>query len=508
MNFRVLLLIYGIFTLDISALPVEREGTPLVDDASQDSVISVFHHTFDGEPEVATNVQEDNGEKEEHSSYRLSAFYPFIGDPVAVLTDAQEEGKEACTGVNQDKYGKLPYSGIPCCSGLILKEEARPKSDPAFSKHPTIFMCRARDSGSAKPFKTKTITWGKKAATDCKVQCQCSSRQGSWCDAGDRCKSYRFTPATKKCELFDKCTAQTTCVSSTSHSHTPHSHTPHTHAPSVKPFKTKTINWTKNPTSNDCKAQCECSSRQGSWCDGGDRCKSYHYNAAAKKCELFDKCTAQTTCVTKKPVTDSPVWTPACNEAAKKVCANYEVKKHCGLTYEIWTDGTPGCMTNTARGFKAEWTKGNDNYLARKGVRPGSKSPVVTYSAKYQPNGVSYLAIYGWTQKPLIEYYIVDSWGGWRPPGTRVIGTVNANGGTYDIYTATRVNKPSIEGTKTFTQFWSVRQTKRTSGIITVASHFEAWAKFGLTMGTFYEVSLVIEGYRSSGSADVTVSFK
>jgi endo-1,4-beta-xylanase len=167
-------------------------------------------------------------------------------------------------------------------------------------------------------------------------------------------------------------------------------------------------------------------------------------------------------------------------------------------------------MTNTAYGFKASWKPANGNYLARKGVRPGSTSPIVTYSVNYQPKGNSYLAIYGWTQNPLIEYYIVDSWGDWRPPGTNAIGTVTVDGGTYDIYQSLREQKPSIEGTKTFYQYWSVRREteKRTSGTITVAPHFEAWKKFGLTMGTFYEVSLVIEGYNSSGTADVTVSYK
>jgi endo-1,4-beta-xylanase len=165
-------------------------------------------------------------------------------------------------------------------------------------------------------------------------------------------------------------------------------------------------------------------------------------------------------------------------------------------------------MTNTAYGFRASWDTGDLNYLARKGVRPGSTQPVVTYSADYKPDGNSYLAIYGWTQNPLIEYYIVDSWGTWRPPGTEKIGDVDSDGGTYEIYRSERVNMPSIEGNKTFWQYWSVRTEKRTSGTITVAPHFAAWASFGLTMGTFYEVSLVIEGYHSAGTADVTVSFR
>jgi endo-1,4-beta-xylanase len=210
--------------------------------------------------------------------------------------------------------------------------------------------------------------------------------------------------------------------------------------------------------------------------------------------------------------TSSTGGTPStCSEANLQVCASgnsNKVGKHCGLTYEIWTDSSNSCMTNTADGFKASWTTANGNYLARKGIRPGSSSPIVTYSANYQPNGNSYLAVYGWTQNPLIEYYIVDSWGSWRPPGTTAIGTVTADGGTYDIYRSLRNNMPSIEGNKTFYQYWSVRRAKRTSGTITVATHFNAWKQFGLNMGSFYEVSLVVEGYQSSGQADVKVVIK
>lgn len=199
-----------------------------------------------------------------------------------------------------------------------------------------------------------------------------------------------------------------------------------------------------------------------------------------------------------------------CNEANLEQCSTYKVGEHCGLTYEIWTDSTAGCMTNTANGFMATWTNAQGNYLARKGVRPGSTSPIVTYSADYNPNGNSYLAVYGWTKNPLVEYYIVESWGSWRPPGDQaeMLGTVTSDGGTYDVYRSERVNQPSIEGNKTFYQYWSVRQSKRTSGTITVAQHFDAWKAYGLSMGTFYEVSMVVEGYYSSGNANVTVSFQ
>lgn len=153
--------------------------------------------------------------------------------------------------------------------------------------------------------------------------------------------------------------------------------------------------------------------------------------------------------------------------------------------------------------FSAQWSNVG-NILMRKGLRPGSKSQTVTYSASYNPSGNSYLCVYGWTTNPLVEYYIVESWGSWRPPGGSSKGTVTTDGGTYDIYETTRTNQPSIEGTKTFKQFWSVRTSKRASGTITCANHFNAWASKGMNMGSMYEVSLTVEGYQSSGTANVT----
>jgi endo-1,4-beta-xylanase len=202
----------------------------------------------------------------------------------------------------------------------------------------------------------------------------------------------------------------------------------------------------------------------------------------------------------------SSVSAGTCTEANKTLTEN-DTGQHCGYTYEYWKDNGTGSLVLKADGFSVDWSNIN-NLLGRKGIRPGSENLVVTYEADYRPNGNSYLCVYGWTKNPLIEYYIVDSWGSWRPPGGTAVGSVESDGGTYDIYKTTRTNQPSIEGTKTFSQFWSVRQTKRTSGNITVGNHFKAWAGQGLTLGTFYEVSMTVEGYQSSGTADVKMSIK
>jgi endo-1,4-beta-xylanase len=130
----------------------------------------------------------------------------------------------------------------------------------------------------------------------------------------------------------------------------------------------------------------------------------------------------------------------------------------------------------------------------------------IKYNAPaYSPNGNSYLSVYGWTKSPLVEFYIVDSWGSWRPPGGTSKGQVTIDGETYDIYETTRTQQPSIDGTQTFQQYWSVRTTKRTSGTISVTEHFNAWTAKGMNMsGKMYEVAFKVEGYQSSGSAEIT----
>lgn len=201
---------------------------------------------------------------------------------------------------------------------------------------------------------------------------------------------------------------------------------------------------------------------------------------------------------------------PSMTAKAANTIYDNESNTQDGYDYELWKDSGNTSMTLNAGGtFECSWSNIN-NALFRKGKKFNDTQTYqqignisFDYAADYQPNGNSYLCVYGWTVDPLVEYYIVDSWGTWRPPGTQSKGQITVDGGTYDVYEADRINQPSIQGNTTFKQYFSVRTSKRTSGTISVTEHFKAWERMGMKMGKLHEAALNVEGYQSSGKANV-----
>ncbi|KAJ7827878.1 concanavalin A-like lectin/glucanase domain-containing protein [Mycena olivaceomarginata] len=162
------------------------------------------------------------------------------------------------------------------------------------------------------------------------------------------------------------------------------------------------------------------------------------------------------------------------------------------------TDGGATVTYTNGPGGQYSVTWGNGgNFVGGKGWFPGA-ARAISFSGSYNPNGNSYLSVYGWFQNPLT----VESFGS---TGATLKGSVTSDGSVYNIYQTQRVNQPSIEGTATFYQYWSVRQTHRTSGTVTTANHFNAWKSAGLTLGTFNYQIVATEGYFSTGSSSITV---
>ncbi|KAJ5288759.1 hypothetical protein N7478_001789 [Penicillium angulare] len=179
-----------------------------------------------------------------------------------------------------------------------------------------------------------------------------------------------------------------------------------------------------------------------------------------------------------------------------------------GYYYSFWTNGGGTVdYTNGAAGeYSVTWENCGD-FTSGKGWSTGSARDI-TFSGTFSPSGNAYLSVYGWTTSPLVEYYILEDYGTYNPGSAMThMGTVTSDGSVYDIYEHQQVDQPSVSGTATFNQYWSIRQSKRSSGTVTTANHFNAWASLGMSMGTTYNYQIVsTEGYESSGSSTITVS--
>ena len=192
-------------------------------------------------------------------------------------------------------------------------------------------------------------------------------------------------------------------------------------------------------------------------------------------------------------------------EADRTVTSN-TTGTHNGYFFSYWKDNGNVTMTLGAGGNYSVQMDGINNSVVGKGWKPGS-SRTVNYSGTFNPNGNGYLALYGWTTNPLIEYYVVEDFGSYNPStGATRLGSVTTDGSTYDLYRTQRVNQPSIIGNATFYQYWSVRQQHRTSGTITTANHFNAWSRPGLNLGSHDYQIMATEGYQSNASSTITVS--
>ncbi len=188
---------------------------------------------------------------------------------------------------------------------------------------------------------------------------------------------------------------------------------------------------------------------------------------------------------------------------------------HNGYYYSFWKDSGDASFDLLEGGrYKSQWTNSTNNWVGGKGWNPGGPK-VVNYSGSYNVDNSqnSYLALYGWTRNPLIEYYVVESYGSYNPAscsGGTDYGSFQSDGATYNVRRCQRVQQPSIDGTQTFYQYFSVRTPKKgfgnVSGTITVANHFNYWASKGLNLGSHDYMVLATEGYQSSGSSDITVS--
>lgn len=189
-----------------------------------------------------------------------------------------------------------------------------------------------------------------------------------------------------------------------------------------------------------------------------------------------------------------------------------------GQDWFLWYDGGSGCMTaydNLSGAFTAQWNNPSD-FLARIGhwfdetqtfEDLGEIGADMAFSKQGSAGGFSFVGIYGWSTSPLVEYYIVeDSFGNGpaQPFGGQLRGNFTVDGAQYNVYSTTRTNAPSINGTADFQQFFSVRQNPRQCGHVSISEHFRQWQRMGMTMGMAKEAKILVEAGGGNGSVTFT----
>lgn len=182
----------------------------------------------------------------------------------------------------------------------------------------------------------------------------------------------------------------------------------------------------------------------------------------------------------------------------------YWIWRCCGdTTMTIEDDGSFGC----------EW-KNVDNVAFTNGKMLDIKSTykeigniTVDYDCDFQSEGSSFLSVDGWggdySKNKILYYYIVENWVGHYPGVGDFKGTITVDGGKYDVYAYKKFHQPSIYGTCTEYNFYSIRTTNRTSGTVSVMEHFKAWESLGIDLWDVKNIEFSVNGYESSGKANV-----
>lgn len=164
-------------------------------------------------------------------------------------------------------------------------------------------------------------------------------------------------------------------------------------------------------------------------------------------------------------------------------------------------DGIPAKQTGTSHFYHSRTPYFPRNSEAKTDIFAGRS---IQFSGTYEPEGNSYLAVYGWMLDPRIEYYIVENHGTYDPNvAIQNLGTATCDGSEYDIGIVVRIS-PGLD--PRLYQYWSIRREKRSEGVVTTGCHFDAWRDAGLEFGRHHFQIVATEGYFSSGFAEIIVA--
>ena len=184
-----------------------------------------------------------------------------------------------------------------------------------------------------------------------------------------------------------------------------------------------------------------------------------------------------------------------------------------GYLYQLWKSDNIGLTTMTIENpnqFSCSWTTVDSVvFLLGKKMKydlldHDPNDITINYDLEFKPNGFSYISINGYFGAEYEEFNIVENYNdNWSMSLKKSLGTVSIDDGTYDIYYNEVIYPPNIHGIQKKIEYWSVRKEKRSNGTVSFGKHYEAWKLKGLTFDKITGVYMKVEGYQSSGTADI-----
>jgi endo-1,4-beta-xylanase len=195
------------------------------------------------------------------------------------------------------------------------------------------------------------------------------------------------------------------------------------------------------------------------------------------------------------------------------------------LAWEIWSNTGQGELTTySAPAFIATWNNAG-GYLGRLGfewnrfgddpvphTQRGTIAAQIVAKKSGSAGGYSYIGMYGWTTNPCVEWYVVDDSFNTMPinPGTTTNkGERQIDGGTYIMYTRPTSGSGGTRcsGVTNWIQYYSVRKTARSCGVISLTEHFNAWQAAGMDMtGDLLEAKVLVEVGGGVGNVQLPVA--
>ena len=217
---------------------------------------------------------------------------------------------------------------------------------------------------------------------------------------------------------------------------------------------------------------------------------------------------------------EDPCTVNALPSGGKEHASNNASGTAAGLSWTIWSNTNSGSITTfDTPAFSAKWNNAGD-FLARVGLQWNATKTYDQYgtiTAQFNSKksgsagGYSYIGMYGWSVDPCVEWYVVDdSWNKMpvNPGSTTNKGTADIDGGKYTLYTrnTTGTGGSKCPGTSQWLQFYSVRQTARSCGQISLTKHFDAWKAAGMALGKMDQAQILLEVGGGQGSVEFPVA--